>query len=262
MRRRIRVAVSLVSFSVAIGLASSPSAHAAKGSTSSYNCRSDKQLDVPIQFTATLESAGRVHVSMYGGSDKSNWVQPFQYDAWSVYDSAGRDITAFTDYLVTSYQDRLKDTYLEGLLPGSYTIELTSMDLCGNKGYSRQSVTMPVPTNDTIPPVVSTPTLVQIGALWSYKYVLYFSVTDNTAIRHISVYVNGSLLQEYAYFDDVSFRWWHAMYPADGVLTPGEGPTFQQAYPTNYAGQSAFVEIVVEDLAGNRSTASAQLVLP
>jgi hypothetical protein len=66
---------------------------------------------------------------------------------------------------------------------------------------------------------VLAPTLVQIGALWSSKSVLYFSVTDNTAVRHISVYVNGSLLEEYSYFDDVSFRWWHAMYPADGVLT-------------------------------------------
>jgi len=40
------------------------------------NCRSDRKLDVPMQFVVDIQSAARVHVSAYGGSDKSGWVIP------------------------------------------------------------------------------------------------------------------------------------------------------------------------------------------
>jgi hypothetical protein len=262
MTRFSRLSMSFAVIGAALVIFASRVEAAKPPSSGSYSCKGDKQLDVPMQFTATIESAGRVHVSAFGGSDKSAYVEPYIVGAWRVYDSLGNQVTFFTDNLLFNSIDMLKETYLEGLLPGAYSIQLTSMDLCGNLGYRRQPITIPQLTPEANPPVISAPTIVQTGALGAYGYCLYFTATDDTGIRHIAVYVNGSLIAERDYFNGASFRWWTAFYPKDSILYPFEGPSFTLTYPDSYKGQPSVVQVVAEDLFGNQFTATAQLMLP
>jgi len=215
-----------------------------------------------MQFSATVESAGRVHLSAFGGADKSGWVIPLGYGTWRLYDASGRQIDFFTrSDLGFASKDMLKETYLEGLVPGeSYTIELASQDYCNNKGTFRQVVTMPQAAPESNNPEVSVPGIVQIGFM-TYNPALQFSVTDDTGVRRVAVHINGALVKEYRYSDGASFRWWCDPYPVDAVESSLEGPNFYYAYPSSYRGTSAIVEIVVEDVLGNRSVSSAQLVL-
>src|SRR5262245_41140692 len=65
-----------------------------------YNCKSDKRLDVPMQFSADVQSAGRVHLTASGGSDRSGYIAPYITGAWRVYDAKGSQVTLFTSSLV------------------------------------------------------------------------------------------------------------------------------------------------------------------
>jgi hypothetical protein len=263
--KRLVIAVALLGAVVVFpGVAQAQKKGGGGGSTGgSTSCKGDRSLDAPMQFTADVESAGRVHLSASGGADKSGYVEPNISGAWKVYDSSGKQVTLFTSTLFLSASlDMLKETYLEGLLPGSYTVDLTSMDLCGNVGHAQRAFTINQPSSEGNLPVVSTPTLVQVGGLGATAYTLYFTATDDTAIRKVSIYVNGNLIGQYSYFDGKSFRWWTAFYPNDSTLTALEGPSFYVMYPDSYKGQSSFVQVVAEDLAGNQFTSSAQLVLP
>jgi hypothetical protein len=226
------------------------------------NCRSDRKLDVPMQFAVDVQSAVRVHVSAFGGSDKSGWVLPLGYGAWRLYDSSGKQLSSFTTAdLGFASNDMLKETNLEGLLPGtSYIIELASQDYCGNVGTFRKSVTMPGAASESNAPVVSTPTVVLVGFQTSVYKTLQFSATDDTGVRHVAVMINGTIVQEYDYSSGVTFRWWCNNYSLDSVQSTLEGPNFYVSYPATYAGPS-LVEIVVDDWFGNRSTTSAQLGL-
>ena len=226
------------------------------------SCNGDRKLDVPMQFRATVLGAGRLHVSAFGGSDKSGWVVPVAYRGWRLYDAAGREVDYFTRAdLGFASKDMLKETNLDGLVPGAtYTIELVSQDYCNNKGTFRQSVTMPAAAAESNSPVVSTPGIVQVGFM-SANPALRFSATDDSGIARVSIYVNGALAEEYRYADGVGFRWWCDPYTLDSVQSTLEGSTFYWTYPTQYRYTVALVDVVVEDLLGNHTTTSAQLYM-
>jgi hypothetical protein len=174
MSRRMRVVVSLVSFSVAIGLALSPSARAAKAA--SYNCKSDRQLDIPMDFSSTLETPGRLHLSGFGGADKSNYVAPNIIGAWRIYDAAGKQVTQYTDtMLLFASAQQLMEAYVEGLTPGSYAVDLTSSDLCGNQGHTRRTLAVPAPGFEPNMPRISGPRVMQVSSLGATAWVLNFS---------------------------------------------------------------------------------------
>jgi hypothetical protein len=226
------------------------------------NCRGDRKLDVPMQFVVDVQSAARVHVSAYGGSDKSGWVIPLGYGAWRLYDSSGRQVSFFTSAdLGFASNDMLKETNLEGLVPGmSYTIELASQDFCANIGTSRKTVTMPPLSVESNAPAVSTPTVVLVGFQTSAWKTLQFSATDDTGIKHLTVLINGTVVSEYDYGTGSAFRWWCNSYTLDTVQSTLEGPNFYVSYPSAYAGPS-LVEVVVDDWFGNRTIKSATLGL-
>jgi hypothetical protein len=232
------------------------------GTATAASCNGDRKLDVPMQFRATVLSAGRVHVTAFGGSDKSGWVIPVDYRGWRLYDATGREVDYFTRAdLGFASKDMLKETNIDGLVPGaSYTIELMSQDYCNNKGTFRQSVTMPAAAPESNSPVVSTPNIIQVGFM-SANPALRFSATDDTGLARVAIYIDGVLAKEYRYANGVGFRWWCDVYPVDGVQSTLEGPNFYWPYPTQYRYRAALVDIVVEDLLGNHTTTSAQLYL-
>src|SRR4029450_5380177 len=156
----------------------------------------------------------------------------------------------------------LRETNLEELLPGaSYTIQLATMDGCGNMAYLRQSITMPESTPEGVWPVASSPEIVRTGALGSSSTVLHFSATDETGIKRVAIFFNGSLMQEYRYFDNVKFRWWADPYYGDLSQSTLEGPNYYVSYSDAFRGQYGLIEVVVEDLFGNSTTSSAELGL-
>jgi len=232
------------------------------GTAAAASCNGDRKLDVPMQFRVTIVGAGRVHVSAFGGSDKSGWVIPVAYKGWRLYDASGREVDYFTRAdLGFASKDMLKETNLDGLVPGaSYTIELMSQDYCNNKGTFRQAVTMPAAAPETNSPAVSTPDIIQVGFM-SANPALQFSATDDTGIARVAIYINGALAKEYRYADGVGFRWWCDPYTLDGVQSTLEGPNFYWSYPTQYRNTVALVDVVVEDLFGNHTTSSAQLYM-
>jgi hypothetical protein len=242
---------------IATSVASSASAGPA------YNCKSDRRLDVPMQFSAVIESNGRVHLSASGGSDKSGWVAPYNNGAWRVLNAANVLVTRFTDSLfLFASTDLLKETYVEGLLPGTYTIELTSTDLCGNRGKNQRSITIGQPALEATPPVISAPQLTLVGGyLGATSYSLYFTATDDTGIKRLTVEVNGHPIVEYNYFNGTSYRWWTAFYPEDSTLTAFEGPGFYVSYPAEYKGLCG-VQVTGEDVHGNLFTATGSFCLP
>ena len=226
------------------------------------SCNGDRKLDVPMQFRATVLGAGRVHVSAFGGSDKSGWVVPVAYRGWRLYDAAGREVDYFTRAdLGFASKEMLKETNLDGLVPGaSYTIELISQDYCNNKGTFRQPVTMPAAAAESNGPAVSVPEIIQVGFM-SANPALRFSAADDSGLARVSIYINGTLAKEYRYADGVGFRWYCDEYPVDGVQSTLEGPKFYWTYPTQYRNSVALVDVVVEDLLGNHTTTSARLYM-
>jgi len=131
----------------------------------------------------------------------------------------------------------LKETNLEGLVPGmSYTIELASQDYCGNIGTSRKTVTMPALSVESNAPAVSTPTVVLVGFQTAVSKTLQFSATDDTGIKHLTVMINGTIVQAYDYSTGAAFRWWCNPYTLDSVQSTLEGPNFCGSQPATYAG--------------------------
>jgi hypothetical protein len=230
--------------------------------TSSYAaaCRGDKRLDVPMQPKVTVQSAGKVHLTASGGSDKSGAVIPV---GWRIYDASRKVLDYFPDSeLGFAWQSMLAETNLEGLMPGaSYTIELISRDICGNQGTAGRSTTMPQTVGEANAPVLSTPTLVSTGLQSGQFKDIQFSLTDDTGIQDVTVSINGTVISEYKYFDDVTFRWWCDPFPLDGVQSTLEGPNYYVYYPDTYKYQYALVEVVAVDLFGNRTVTSAFLYL-
>lgn len=226
------------------------------------SCNGDRKLDVPMRFNVDIQSASRVHVSAFGGSDKSGWVIPVAYGGWRLYDASGQQVDFFTRAdLGFASKDMLKETNIEGLVPGaSYTIELISQDYCNNKGVFRQAVTMPSATAESNAPSVSALSLVQVGFMTGSS-ALRFSATDDSGIERVSIFINGVLAKEYRYADGVSFRWWCDEYPVDGVQSTLEGPNFYWKYPSSTYAGAATVDVVVEDVLGNQTVSSAQLYL-
>jgi hypothetical protein len=143
----------------------------------------------------------------------------------------------------------------------SYTIELTSMDYCANKGTFRHVVTMPSASPEGNAAIVSGLSTIRVGFLNSYFSQLHFSATDDTGIDRVAKYINGTLLTAYRYFDGVRFRWRCDPYTLDSVQSTLEGPNFYVSYPDGYKGVLATVEVVVEDLSRNKTRSSAQLLL-
>jgi hypothetical protein len=233
----------------------SPDASAA----AAYNCKSDRKLDAPMQFTAVVDGDGRVHVSAFGGSDKSRYVAP---STWRVYSAANALIDYFPKSMVVfASMDMFKETNIDGLQPGSsYTIELTSVDFCNNPGVVRKTMTLPPGYPEPTLPVLSAPTVAQVG-LQSFGRVIQFSVTDDSGVQAVSVLVNGHEIASFVYGNGLSVRWWTDYYPYDNVLSTLEGPNYYVAYPDMYRGYSALVDVVVTDLHGNQATTSALLGL-
>jgi hypothetical protein len=229
------------------------------------SCKGDRKVDSPMQFSVVAESAGRVHLSAFGGSDRSGWIDvgTLGMGAWTIFDGSGRKLDLFLPSpLVFASLHMLWETNLEGLIPGaSYTIQLASMDACSNLAYVRQSITMPESTPENVSPLASTPEIVWTGFLGSSSTVLHFSATDDTGIQRVAIYFNGSLLKEYHYFDNVAFRWWADPYDGDVSQSTLEGPNYYVSYPDTFRGQSGLVEVVVEDFFGNTTTSSAELGL-
>jgi hypothetical protein len=227
----------------------------------SYNCKSDRQIDVPLQFAVDVQSAGRVHVSAYGGSDKSGYLVPSE---WRVYDNSGTQIDYFPkSILMFVSPNMLTQTNLEGLLPdSSYTIALISQDFCANKATVTRTVTMPSAAAEWNAPVLSAPNVVQTGGALSSFSMIHFSTTDDTGVQDVAVYVNGTLIFHVAYYNGVTYRWWCDDYPDDGQKSVLEGPEFYMSYPSTYGGTTASVEVVVTDAYGNQSRTTATLWLP
>jgi hypothetical protein len=258
-----RLVIPVAVLSAVLGFASM--AHAQKkggggGSTGgSTNCKGDRTLDAPMQFTSTVQGS-RVHLSALGGSDKTGWVVP---SVWRIYNGSGTQVDYFPKgLLIFVSQNMLREANLEGLVPGtSYTIELTSVDFCNNAGTVRQSIVLPQPASETNAPALSTPTLASIGLQTGQFTQLQFSVTDDTGIREIAVYVAGTKIQEYKYYDGVGYRWWFDDYPADGTQSVLEGPNYYVNYPTSYQGQYVLVEVDATDALGNVTRQSAWMVL-
>jgi hypothetical protein len=222
------------------------------------NCKSDKRLDVPMQFAVDVQSGARVHVSGYGGSDRTNYVVPYY---WRVYNSQGRQVDSFPRTpLVFVSPNMLRETNIEGLVPGeSYTFELTSRDSCNNVGVVRKAITMPALFDDPNPPDVTTPVTVMVGLQAGESKRVQFAVTDDTGVREVTMLINGTVVSNQKY--GVTFRWWCDDYPDDDVLSGLEGPNYYLAYPATYAGTYSVVEIVVVDAAGNTTTKSVVLFL-
>jgi len=225
------------------------------------SCKGDRKLDVPMQFNVVVQGPGRVHLSAFGGADKSGWVIPVAYGGWRLYDVYGRQVDFFTRAdLGFASKEMLKETNIDGLAPGaSYTIELISQDYCNNKGSFRSTLTMPQTVVESNNPAVSTLDVVQVGFMTANS-ALRFSATDDSGIAHVSIFINGLLAKEYHYGDDVSFRWWCDEYPVDSVQSTLEGPNFIWTYPSTFRGP-ATVDVIVEDLLGNQTIRSAQLYL-
>ena len=234
-------------------LLSANDAHAA------YSCRGDRRLDVPMQFTPVVQSAGRVHVSASGGSDKSKSVAP---SAWRVYDSSNVQVDYFPKGMMAFVSmNMFREVNVEGLLPGeTYTIELDSVDFCNNVGIVKKTVTMAVTLAETNAPSVSAPALVQVG-LQAFFTELQFSTTDDTGVSEVAVYANGVQLADYVYYDRTHVRWWCDYYNADNTLSTLEGPNYYVSYPDSMKGSSALVEVVVTDVYGNQTVQSAVLGL-
>lgn len=223
-----------------------------------YNCKPDKKLDVAMQFVVDVQSAARVHVSAYGGSDKSNYVVPYY---WRVYDSRGKQVDSFPRTpLVFVSPNMLRETNIEGLMSGdSYTIELTSKDFCNNLGVVRQAITMPVLSSDSNGPQVTNPAIIMVGVLGPQSRRVQFAATDETGVQEITMVINGTVVSNQKY--GVTFRWWCDDYPDDDVVSILEGPNYYLGYPDSYAGTFSLVEIIVIDAAGNTTTVSAMLSL-
>jgi hypothetical protein len=243
-----------VATAILMSVVSSSPAYAA------YNCKGDKGLDVPMQFVAEVQGAGSVHVSAYGGSDKSGYVVP---SGWRLLDAGGRQVDAFPKALVVFVsKNMLKETNLDGLVPGqSYTIELTSLDWCNKAGVVRKSITMPLPSGEANLPDLSTPTTVMVGLQSGQFKQIQFSLTDDAGIRRVTVSINGVTIQEYSYGDGVTVRWWCDNYPFDNTQSVLEGPYYYVSYPDTYKGTSSYVEIVAVDINGNESRQGASLGL-
>jgi len=231
-------------------------------SAEAQSCKGDRKLDVPMSFTLTIESAGRVHVSASGGKDKSGWVIPLGSGAWRLYDYAGRKLDQFSRAsLGFASNDMMKETTIEGLVAGgTYTIEFASQDYCNNKGTFRQTITMPALQPETQAPTVSTPAIVRTGFL-TYDQKIHFSATDDTGVARVAIFINGTLVNESRYTDNAGFRWWCDEYTLDNVTSTLEGPNTYYYYPSDYQGQACLVEIVVEDMLGNITTSQAELWL-
>ncbi len=232
-------------------------AHAAK--TSSYNCKSDRVVDSPIQFVVDEQSSARVHMSAYGGSDKSGLIYPM---VWNLYDSTGKQVDYFPKALVVwTSSNMYKEANLEGLVPGSsYVIELVSQDRCNNQAMTRKAVTLPVASPEGTAPVLSVPSLVQVGLFQSFTEVT-FSVADDTGLQDVTVSINGTEVQHFAYGNGATYRWWFDDYPFDDSQSTLEGPNYYISYPDEFKGQAALVEVVAVDIYGNRSVTSAVLGL-
>ena len=225
----------------------------------SYSCKRDKQLDVAMQFAITEQAAGRVHVSAYGGSDKSTVVAPSE---WRVYNAAGTKIDHFPKALtIWVSMNMFKETNIDGLEPGAtYTIELASKDFCNNVKTVRKTITMPAADGESVAPELSAPGLVSIG-LTSFTNVLNFSTEDESGTRQVSVVISGNMIADWVYANGVSVRWWTNDYPDDNSQSVLEGPQYYVAIPDQYKGQAHQVEVVVTDVNGNQSTTSAMLGL-
>jgi hypothetical protein len=213
-----------------------------------------------MQFSTGIEGS-RVLMSAFGGADKTGWVAP---SVWRLFDQSGKQVDYFPKggVLVFVSQDMLKEANLEGLIAGrTYTIELTSIDFCNNTGKTKASVTLPTPDPETNPPNLSNPSVATIGLQTGQFRQLTFSVTDDTGIQDIAVYINGTKIQDYTYYNGANFRWWFDDYPADDTQSVLEGPNYYVNYPTSYQGQYVLVEVDAVDLVGNVTRTSAWLVL-
>jgi hypothetical protein len=197
-------------------------------------------------------------LSGFGGADKSNYVAPNIIGAWRIYDAAGKQVTQYTDtMLLFASAQQLTEAYVEGLTPGSYTVDLTSSDLCGNQGHTRRTLAVPAPGFEPNLPRISGPRVMQVSSLGATAWLLNFSATDDTAIKHVALYIDGNVIVDYNYFNGTSFRWWTGYYPDGSSLATLEGPNFYISYPATYVG-AALVEVVVDDWFGNRSTLSRE----
>jgi hypothetical protein len=215
---------------------------------------------VPIQFALDLQSAARVHVSGYGGSDKSGLLYPV---GWTLFDASGKQIDNFPKATpVWTSANMLKETNLEGLVPGaSYSIALTSQDWCGNVGVVRKTVTMPAASPEANVPVLSSPSTIQSGLMGYLFTQIAFDLTDDSGIRDLSVSIDGTVVSSFVYGDGVNFRWWFDNYPYDNTQSTLEGPCYYISYPDRYKGQSHLVEVTAVDVYGNQTVKTAVLSL-
>jgi|KBSMisStaDraftv2_1062788.scaffolds.fasta_scaffold120617_3 hypothetical protein len=223
----------------------------------SYSCKRDKQLDTAMQFAITEQAAGKLHVSAYGGSDKSTVVTPSE---WRIYNAAGAKIDYFPKALmIWVSMNMFKETNIDGLEPGAtYTVELVSKDFCNNAKSVSKTVTMPLSGNDAQPPDLSAPGLVAIGMAGSTN-VLNFTTDDDSGTGQVSVFISGDKIADYVYENNVNVRWWTNDYPDDNSQSTLEGPNYYIAIPDKYKGGAHDVEVVVTDVNGNQSTTNAIL---
>jgi hypothetical protein len=236
----------------------------APASAKVYSCKNDKALDSPMRIAVEQQSVDRLHLSAFGGSDRSAVVTPVR---WTLYDASGKTLSSFPQgLLVWVSANMLKEANLEGLALGAaYTVGLTSADFCNNQVTVKQTITVNPQTAlvqgpEANAPSLSAPRTIQTGSVGSFTNIT-FSVTDDSGINELEVFINGAKTHDFQYHDGMAYRWWFDNYPDDNTISTLEGPNYYLPYPATYQGQLAFVEVVATDIYGNRTTTSSWLPL-
>lgn len=237
----------------------------------SYNCKNDKQLEQAMTFEIDDSNPANPVLTAFGGSDKSGDVHPYK---WYVEGEAGRGVMKFPSGLYGAY-DNLRVISLEALNPNTeYTISLDSADLCLN--VKRFSITYSYSEggviSDSTGPVIHQGPEVEIANGFfgsSVSIARVFAQDEDSAIKSVTFRIYDPEDPQHPIYvyttPDYQLEEYHPyMINTDGILgsynTFIDGPQFVLDEDiTPFTNKSYMLEVIVEDTAGNTSTASSPI---